>query len=167
MRPIPKSRIVENQYTNGTGIGKNLALRFVSSKTPYIGFYNIVNGNKYSTGKTFTENSKALEKYNLLATATSAASKVAALGSVPLVAGALQKVQSLTQGQGASASSTRYFYKDLSSSDILIKEVDKGAYDKLTGQPTGNYQVISYNPDTQSLPDVDKQMPGLAAFLGT
>jgi hypothetical protein len=58
MRPIPKSKIVENQYTNGTGIGKNLTLRFVSSKTPYIGFYNIVNGNKYSTGKTFDENSK-------------------------------------------------------------------------------------------------------------
>ena len=155
---------MESQYTNGTGIGKNLTLRFVSSKTPYIGFYNIVNGNKYSTGKTFDENSKALEKYNILSTATSAASSVAALGSVPLVAGALQQVQSATQGSSASAN--RYFYKDLSSSDILIKEVDKGAYDKLAGQPSGNYQVISYNADNQSLPDANKQMPGLAAFLG-
>ncbi len=37
MRPIPQNRIVENQYTNGTGIGKNLALRFARSKVPYIG----------------------------------------------------------------------------------------------------------------------------------
>jgi hypothetical protein len=165
MRPIPKSRIVESQYTNGTGIGKNLTLRFVSSKTPYIGFYNIVNGNKYSTGKIFDENSKALEKYNILSTVDSTASKVAALGSVPLVAGAFQKIQSATQGSSASAN--RYFYKDLSSPDILIKEVDKSAYDKLTGQPSGNYQVISYNSDNQNLLDVNKQMPGLAAFLGT
>jgi hypothetical protein len=44
MIQIPKSRILENQYTNGTGIGKNLALRFVRSKIPYIGYYVVING---------------------------------------------------------------------------------------------------------------------------
>ena len=79
MIQIPKNRIVENQYTNGTGIGKNLALRFTRSKIPYIGFYSIINGNKYFTGKTYTDKSKPLEKYNILATAIAVA---AAAGSI-------------------------------------------------------------------------------------
>jgi hypothetical protein len=49
MRQIPKNKIKENQYTNGTGIGNNLSLRFSISKVPYVGFYNIVNGNKFFT----------------------------------------------------------------------------------------------------------------------
>ena len=73
MIQIPKNRIVEDQYTNGTGIGKNLALRFVRSKIPYIGFYNIVNGSKYFTGKTYDEKtSRPLEKYNIIQAAAGA-----------------------------------------------------------------------------------------------
>jgi len=36
MRPIPKSRIQENLYTNSTSIGSNIALRYISDKKPYI-----------------------------------------------------------------------------------------------------------------------------------
>ena len=153
MIQIPKSRILENQYTNGTGIGKNIALRFVRSKIPYIGYYVVINGNKYFTGKTYSDKSKPLEKYNILA---AAASLVAIAGSIATKANSL-----------SSKDVVRYFYKDLTVKDISIKEIDKDAYNKLAGTLASNYQVISYNSATQSLEEVNKQMPGLRAFLVT
>ena len=152
MIQIPKSKILENQYTNGTGIGKNIALRSVSSKIPYVGFYVVVNGNKYFSGKQYNDRSRPLERYNILALAASA---VAAAGSIAV------KNDSLV-----GVSTTRYFYKDLTKTDITIKEIDKNAYNELVGKNSMTYQVISYNPQTQNLIEVDKQMPGLIAFLG-
>lgn len=155
MRPIPQNRIVENQYTNGTGIGKNLALRFARSKVPYIGSYTIINGTKYFSGKTYTEKSKPLERYNIL---QAAAGAIAIAGSVATQANSLL---------GPKATQTRYFYKDLTSKDILIKEIDKDAYNKLQGKDPMTSQVISFNPTTQTLEDVNKQMSGLREFLAT
>ena len=155
MRPIPQNRIVENQYTNGTGIGKNLALRFARSKVPFIGSYTIINGTKYFSGKTYTEKSKPLERYNIL---QAAAGAIAIAGSVATQANSLL---------GPKATQTRYFYKDLTSKDILIKEIDKNAYNKLQGKDPMTSQVISFNPTTQTLEDVNKQMPGLREFLAT
>ena len=162
MRPIPKSRIQESLYTNGTGIEKNISLRFIDSKKPYIGFYNVVNGNKYSTGKTFDDNSKLLEKYNLLSTA---ASTVAAVGSIPTFKAVSNSKNILSGNENLSSSSTRYFYKDLNTSNIIIKEIDKNAYNQLADQLSSNYQVISYDSNTQTLDEVNSQMPGLTAFL--
>ncbi len=155
MRPIPQNRIVENQYTNGTGIGKNLALRFARSKVPFIGSYTIINGTKYFSGKTYTEKSKPLERYNIL---QAAAGAIAIAGSVATQANSLL---------GPKATQTRYFYKDLTSKDILIKEIDKNAYNKLQGKDPMTSQVISFNPTTQTLEDVNKQMSGLREFLAT
>lgn len=155
MRPIPQNRIVENQYTNGTGIGKNLALRFTRSKVPYIGFYTIINGTKYFSGKAYTEKSKPLERYNII---EAAAGAIATAGSVVTQANSLL---------GNRATETRYFYKDLTLSNILIKEIDKDAYNKLQGKDPMTSQVISFNPTTQTLEDVNKQMPGLREFLVT
>jgi hypothetical protein len=152
MIQIPKSKILENQYTNGTGIGKNIALRSVSSKIPYVGFYVVVNGNKYFSGKQYNDRSRPLERYNILALAASA---VAAAGSIAV------KNDSLV-----GVSTTRYFYKDLTKTDITIKEIDKNAYNELVGKNSMTYQVISYNPQTQNLIEVNNQMPGLIAFLG-
>jgi hypothetical protein len=155
MAQIPKNRIVENQYTNGTGIGKNLALRFTISRIPYIGFYNIINGNKYFTGKTYTEASRPLEKYNIL---QAAANTIASIGSIAT------KANSIIYSQPGII---RYFYKDLNVVNIKIKEIDKKAYDQLSERSDTSFQVISYNPKTQTLEDVNKQMPGLREFLVT
>lgn len=152
MRPIPKSRIVENQYTNGTGVGNNITLRFADTKTPYIGFYTVINGTKYYSGKTYNENSKLLERYTIPVNPNA----IASAGSIPL-----NTFSSNING------GPRYFYKDLTSPSNLIKEVDKKAYDQLAGKLSNTYQVISYNSNTQTLEEVNKQMPGLAAFLGT
>ena len=150
MRPIPKSRIIENQYTDGTSVGNNITLRFPTTKIPYVGFYTIINGAKYYSGKSYTENSKLLEQY----TTPINSSTIVSSGSVPL--------NIINQKEGI-----RYFYKDLTSSSILIKEIDRNAYNQLTNKFTNTYQVILYNSNIQTLEDVNKQMPGLAAFLGT
>jgi hypothetical protein len=155
MIQIPKNRIVENQYTNGTGIGKNLTLRFVKSKIPYVGFYNIVNGSKYFTGKTYDGESKPLEKYSLIQAASKA---IAAAGSVPVLANSLT---------GQKANNIRYFYKDLTNTNIAIKEIDQKTYNKLSVGGSVTYQVISFNSNVQSLDEVNKQMPGLREFLVT
>jgi hypothetical protein len=49
----------------------------------------------------------------------------------------------------------------------LIKEIDKKAYDSLADKPVKDYQVIKYNAATQTLIEVDKEMPGLQEFLVT
>jgi len=152
MRPIPKSRIQENLYTNGTGFGKNVMLRFPDTKKPYIGFYVVINGNKYYGGKTYDENSKLLEQYKLPINP----SAIASAGSIPL--------NSLTSN--ASSGGARYFYKDLTSPNNSIKEIDKKAYNQLSDKTSNTYQVLPYNSTTQTLPEANKQMPGLAAFLG-
>ena len=152
MRQIPKSRILENQYTNGTGLGNNLALRFVSSKIPYIGFYSVISGTKYFSGAKYTETSSPLEKYDILAAAAS-------LAGVTSIA---TKTNSLIS---ANNPGVRYFYKDLTADDILIKEISKDSYNKYNGMSPMAYQTISYNPETQTLEEVNKEMPGLTAFL--
>jgi hypothetical protein len=157
MIQVPKNKIVENQYTNGTGIGKNISLRFVKSKIPYIGFYSIINGNKYFSGKTYTEDSRPLEKYNLLGAAALAASALAK-GSLPTKAGSIFS----TKGN-----EIRYFYKDLTNPNILIKEIDLKAYNELAAKSASDYQVILYNPNITTLDEANQQMPGLREFLVT
>jgi hypothetical protein len=152
MRPIPKSRIQENQYTNGTGFGKNILLRFPDTKKPYIGFYTVISGAKYYSGKEYVENSQLLEQYKIPINP----SVIASAGSIPL--------NSLSSN--VNSSKVRYFYKDLTSSSNLIKEIDKKAYDQLSGQLSNTYQVLPYNSNTQTLSDANQQMPGLTAFLG-
>jgi hypothetical protein len=151
MRQIPKNKIKENQYTNGTGIGNNLSLRFTVSKVPYIGFYNIINGNKYFTGKIYDTNSKSLEKYNIIKTNP----------SVIAAAGSIATGKNLTDFENQ----IRYFYKDLTSSSINIKEINQSSFNQLAGNSSMIYQVISYNSNTQTIEDVNKQMPGLLTFL--
>lgn len=155
MIQVPKNKIVEDQYTNGTGIKKNLTLRFVKSKIPYIGFYCIINGSKYFSGKTYTESSKPLEKYNLF---QAAAGAIAGAGVIAT------KVNSLLNSENRGI---RYFYKDLTSPSILIKEINEKAYNELVSKNSFDYQVIAYNPDKQTLDEANQQMPGLREFLVT
>lgn len=157
MRQIPKNKIKENQYTNGTGIGNNLSLRFSISKVPYIGFYNIVNGNKFFTGKMYNTESKSLEKYNIVQTAFSL---IATAGSIATTINPLFTEQT-------TPVNTRYFYKELNTTLINIKEINQQAFNKLSTGANMNYQVVSYNPAKQTIEDVNKEMPGLLTFLAT
>ena len=148
MIQIPKNKIVTDQYTNGTSIGNNLSLRFVNTKIPYIGFYNIINGNKYFSNKTYDKTSKPLERYNILSSSINIGSK------------AVSKFNK-------TSNTIRFFYKDLNTKDILIKEIDKNTFNKLNSNQSTSYQVISYNPFNQNLDDIDKPMPGLKTLVET
>lgn len=139
---IPLNKIQDNKHTND-----KVLLRYTSTKIKYEGFYNIINGNKYFTGKIYTSESKPLELYS------SAQNDIM---SSPV------KESSYLTGN-----TIRYFYKDLTSKNILIKEIDKSAYENLSINKSINYQVISYNQSSQSLNDVNKQMSGLKEFLVT
>lgn len=150
MRQIPKNRIIENQHSNGF----NISLRFSISKIPYVGYYHVINGNKYFTGKTHEVGSKELEKYDMIKTATST---IAAAGSIAVS----------SKSTFGSQNKIRYFYKDNTSSDILIKEIDKNTFDKLSGIKPSTYDVISFDPQRQNLNEVNKHMPGLKEFLET
>jgi hypothetical protein len=162
-RKIGRQKTGEGRATPGTsphgwGIaGNNLSLRFTVSKVPYVGFYNIINNNKYFTGKVYDTNSKSLEKYNIIQTASSV---IASRGSIPTLAGSLSS-------EITSDPSIRYFYKELNQSSIKIKEINKSSYNQLSTVDNMNYQVISFNSSTQTLEEVNKQMPGLLTFLTT
>lgn len=140
---IPKNKTIVNQYSNG----ENIFLRYPKSKIPYIGYYNIVNGVKYFTGKEYTSNSKSLEKYNLKELTSS--------------------VKSLIVKKNNNTNDIRYFYKDIYSSQIMIKEIDVKEYNKFKGNPSSSYQVVSYDPKVQTVEEVNKLMGGLKEFLET
>lgn len=150
MRQIPKNRIIENQHSNGF----NVPLRFSVSKIPYVGYYHVINGNKYFTGRTHESNSKELEKYDIIKTSTSA---VATAGSIVVSSKSIF----------GSQNRIRYFYKDNTSSNILIKEIDKDTFGKLSGIESSTYNVISFDSQKQNLDEINKQMPGLKEFLET
>jgi hypothetical protein len=143
---IPRNKIEENKYTNGTGLGKNVTLRFSLTKIPYVGYYNQISS-KYFSGKTYSEESKSLEKYDLLKLAMS------------LVSIATSATRTNTQ--------TRYFFKDLTTQDILIKEIDRKTYNELSRKDSPSYQVILYDSQVQTVEEVDKNMKGLKVFLET
>jgi hypothetical protein len=146
MRQIPKNKILENQYTNGVDV----ILLLPNSKTPYIGFYNIINGVTYSTGKNYNDSSLPLEIYNLPVNLNNNQVK-----SIPMIGGI------------STSNNIRYFYKDLTSPKILIKEIDKPTYDQYVGVLSSTFQVISYNKMTQNLDILNNQMFGLKSFLAS
>jgi hypothetical protein len=116
-------------------------------------------------GKEYVENSQLLEQYTIPINPGA----VASAGSIPTLAAVSISGAILSGNESLPSSSSpiRYFYKDLTSSSNLIKQIDKKAYDQLSDKLSNTYQVISYNKNTQTLEEVNKQMPGLAAFLGT
>jgi hypothetical protein len=47
---------------------------------------------------------------------------------------------------GTVKGATFYFYKELNTTLINIKEIDQQAFNKLSTGANMNYQVVSYNP---------------------
>jgi hypothetical protein len=59
---------------------------------------------------------------------------------------------------------TRYFIKKLDSNPILIREINKETFDTIKSHPL--YQKISITePELLNPEQIEKQMPGLLAFL--
>ena len=139
---IPKNRQITGKYTDSSGVGDNIILRYEISRKDYKGYYNIINGNKYYSGKEYNNQSKPL-----------------ILVETP------QKNTSIPLNSGIVSEDIRYFQKNLHYSDIRIKEIDKTTYDTLNKSPNSDYQIISYNRNVDSLDVLDKKMKGLKSFL--
>jgi len=135
---IPKNKQITNQYTDGT----NITLQYDVSRKLYKGYYNIINGKKYYSGKEYNKDSKLL----ILVESNNVSSK-------------------LPVNSNLNTEDVRYFQKNLHYSDIRIKEIDKKTYDFLSKSPNGDYQIISYNKNFDSLDVLDKKMKGLKSFL--
>lgn len=139
---IPKNKQKTEQYTDGSGIGDNIILQYEVSRKVYKGYYNIINGSKYYSGKEYNPDSKLL----ILVERNNVNSK-------------------LPVNSNLNTEDVRYFQKNLHYSDIRIKEIDKKTYDFLSKSPNGDYQIISYNKNFDSLDVLDKKMKGLKSFL--
>ena len=94
---IPADKILENQYTKGN--------EYVDSTGKYYqGYYCVVLGSKYYTGKTYTTQSRELSKITIAPKATNPT-------SLP-----------------PQNTSTRYFLKKTNVFPVSIKEVDEATY---------------------------------------
>lgn len=141
---VPSDKILENQYTKGN--------EFIDSTgKDYQGYYCVVAGNKYYTGKTYNIKSKIL--------------------SPILITPQLPSPTSLPPQN----TSTRYFLKKINEFPISIKEVDELTYNTYKISPL--YQsamikmlnidnrVYTVIIDDESLNQAEAQMPGLKTFL--
>jgi len=128
---IPADKIQNNQYTRGN--------EYILNGKYYQGYYCIVLGNQYYTGKTYTNRSIRLTK--------------AEVNVEPAKPTSLPPQPSLI----------RYFIKQVNRQPIVIKEVNEDTFNKFKNNPL--YQTIEVK-NINPLPiEAELQMPGLKAFL--
>jgi hypothetical protein len=136
---IPADKILENQYTRGN--------EFIDSTgKDYRGYYCIVTGNKYYTGKVYDNNSKPL--------------------SPVLITTPPAKPTSLPPQN----TFTRYFLKKTNEFPMSIKEVDEPTY--IAYKDNFFYQSVAvavpgsdFGASNKALDEAETQMPGLKIFL--
>ena len=136
---IPADKILENQYTKGN--------EFVDGTGKYYqGYYCVVTGTKYYTGKTYNNKSQPLS---------------------PVV---MMQPASLPVSLPPQNTATRYFLKKTNEFPISIKEVDEPTYN--TYKDNFFYQSVAvvvpgndFDASDKALDEADKKMPGLKIFL--
>ena len=139
MSIVPGGSIVENQYTLGSELSEK------NTGKVYQGYYCII-GNKYYTGKTYTNVSIELVKIIIQSTTTS----------------------SFNSNFPNNRFGERYFAKKVNFNPVLIREINKESFTVLSSDPF--YQTLSINgveifSGSKALDKADKQMPGLKTFL--
>ncbi len=138
---IPLNSIVPDQYTLGGEFILN------STGEPYQGFYCIIQGNKFYTGKTYTELSKKIVKVNSLENTTKNDAGIPPTKNIEII---------------------RYFIKKVNVFPILIREVDKNTFDNFINN---SFYITLSIPGSQVysgsiiLDEADRKMTGLKIFL--
>jgi len=129
---IPADKILTNQYTQGN--------EYIFPKTGkyYQGYYCVVTDTKYYTGKTYTNQSEELFKFEVTTSSTGPT-------SLP-----------------PQSTPTRYFIRKTNISPITIKEVSENTYSNYTNDPL--YQITYVGPN-QSIDQANNQLPGLKIWL--
>ena len=136
---IPADKIFENQYTRGSEFND-------STGKDYQGYYCVVTGNKYYTGKTYDSKSKPLSPVLIVTP------------------------QSNPVSLPPQNTSTRYFLKKTNEFPISIKEIDEPTYNIY--KDNFFYQSVAvvvpgndFDASDKALDEADKKMPGLKTFL--
>lgn len=171
---VPKNKIKENQYTSGNEFVEKESFR------PYKGYYYILDGNKYYSGKTFdlkaielTKNSPQTAKVNSF---TGNTLKYFLLNASPAVKGIMSKPSNVsginsnipvTTGENKTIS--RYFIKKSNENPILIREVSEETYNN-TVDPIYIKAILNWNTqigfNPSEVDNLDKtSMNGIKAFL--
>jgi hypothetical protein len=129
---IPADKILTNQYTQGN--------EYIFPKTGkyYQGYYCVVTDTKYYTGKTYTNQSEELFKFEVTTSPTGPT-------SLP-----------------PQSTPTRYFIRKTNISPITIKEVSENTYSNFINDPL--YQITYVGPN-QSIDQANNQLPGLKIWL--
>ena len=173
---VPKNKIKENQYTSGNEFVEKESFR------PYKGYYYIIDGNKYYSGKTFdlkaielTKNSPQTAKVKSF---TGNSLKYFLLAATPAVKGVMSKPSNVSginsniaiDTTGENKTTNRFFIKKSNENPILIKEVNEETYNNTT-DPIYIKATLSWNTQTGfnsgEVDALDKtSMSGIKAFVG-
>lgn len=161
---VPNNIIIKGKYTSGD--------EFVDPTTneSYQGYYYQIN-ESFFKGKVFSINApKIIRKQDsnklLDNPATKTYSQVSGITSQKLNSPEYVHLPfSTLYGSDYSESGvTKYYVKKLNFNPILIREVNKLAFERLTNDPL--YQTLAVqSSDLNKLDELDKAMPGLKAFL--
>lgn len=161
---VPSNIIIKGQYTSGD--------EFVDPNTneSYQGFYYQIN-ESFFKGKVFSINAPKIIKkqdsnklldnpntktYSQLTGITSQQLETPQYVHLPF--------SKIGGSDYAESTFTKYFVKILNEYPIIIREVDKVAFQRLTDNSL--YQTLAVNaPDLGKVDELDKVMPGLKAFL--
>jgi hypothetical protein len=170
---IPKSQIKENQYTSGNELVEK------GSFKPYKGYYYIVNGDKFFSGKTFDpkaieliKNSPQTAKVktfsgNTLKYFLNAPASIKNLMSKPSVVEGVNP--NIPVSTSKNETINRYFIKQQNTTPILIREVTEETYNSTT-DPIYIKAILKWNSQTgfnqNEIDALDKvYMIGIKAFL--
>jgi len=161
---VPNNIIIKGKYTAGD--------EFVDPNTnePYQGYYYQIN-ESFFKGKVFSINASKIirkqESNKLLDNPkTKRYSQVSGVTSQQLETPRYAHLPfgSIAGNDFGESRFTKYFAKQLNVYPILIREVDRVAFQELSNNPL--YQTLAVEaPSLDDLNALDKTMPGLKAFL--
>ena len=161
---IPNNIIIKGQYTSGD--------EFVDPNTneSYQGYYYQIN-ESFFKGKVFSINaSKIIRKQDsnklLDNPKTKTYSQISGVTSQQLHSPEYVHLpfSNLAGSDYAESNTVKYYVKKLNFNPILIREVNKIAFERLTNDPL--YQTLAVQTsDLNQIDELDKAMPGLKAFL--
>jgi hypothetical protein len=137
---IPSNNILTDQYTRG----EEFSIK--NTGEIYKGYYCIVQGNKFYTGKIYTSLSEELIKLSQFQDNNLPPTSITPEKNLDII---------------------RYFIKKINVFPIIIKEVDKNTYESLTSSFYAKVSIAGNQIylGSQLLEEAEKKMSGLKSFL--
>jgi hypothetical protein len=173
---IPKNKIQEGKYTSG---GEYIV---ESTNTVYTGYYYILNNEAFA-GKEYNSKApklvlvkdrnkllnrgKSLATFSLISGITSQILQTPKITSLPEtdLENSPQKINNNT--------ATKYYCRNTTQKDIIIKEIDEATYKTLKQNPIYQTTSVTFIASPgfargipQNLDQAEKELPGIKIFLG-